>query len=66
VPRYMEEALDILSQKPFFKRFSKAQLKPFLPKLEIEQYEVDNMVFVDERICVILGGAVEVRKNVNG
>jgi hypothetical protein len=65
-PKKLELALEILSRKPFFKRFTKEQLRPFIQHLEIQQFEVDQMIFVDKKVCIILGGAVECRQNING
>lgn len=41
IPETKELALEIIQSRPFFKRFSLNQLRPFQNKMKVEQLKVD-------------------------
>lgn len=58
-------AVEYLQERSFFKRFSHAQIKKFLPKLRIQQFKVDDFIFPDYQVCIILAGSVECNKHID-
>ena len=41
IPEKKEYALEIIQERPFFKRFTIEQLRPFQNKMHVEQLKVD-------------------------
>lgn len=34
--------------------------------MHVERYEADNLIFTDQRVCIILDGAAELRQHFPG
>lgn len=45
-------------KQPFFKRLDREDLKKFLPFFKVEYFEMDEIIFLENRVGVITFGSV--------
>ena len=53
-----EEAVKELHKRSFFKRFRIDDLYGFMPHMKVAQFQVNDIIYLEERACVILSGSV--------
>ena len=54
-------AANELRGRSFFKRFTNEDIVQFLPKMRVEQFEPQQLIFPDYDVCIILAGLVETK-----
>ena len=56
--KYAIQTLNAMYKQPFFKRLDRDDLKKFLPFFKVEYFEMDEIIFLENRAGVITFGSV--------
>jgi hypothetical protein len=55
---FPHEACKELKKRPFFKRFRLEDLLEFIPDMKVAKFKANEIIYVEDRACVILSGSV--------
>ena len=63
---FPEDIAKELKTRRFFSRFEVQDLQNFLPRMKVRQHSVNDVIFPDNEVFIILGGTVETKRHIYG